>query len=1430
MEVCEYQLGLVKEGGFEPGGLLKSRSAGTNVLNTPSGQSPSTAVSAIDMTLRTTQSIAQASHSASSGNTDVDGKPMTASEPRAYDVIIIKDAYEYFVTALLSSLSSAFCSSTGSISLNSRTLLLPTRIPCIDESQARQSTWAILATFRIYLTTTGTLLVSLSHRLVHGLVSSVEKAHSDLLSPGTPVLAAPLGVFSTFHGLLDAGLTPVEPGSAQTPDTQISRVRPEIDERLSSWRSSLTKLLEGRGIPSSILQRSPWLNLQYQRRRHEEQRADSHATSIAANVLWPSALCFWKLAANTSRQEQLTAHSNHHPINDFDPLSSARAWMENGDEREEILSKRVKERDSAETRDSLEGDGRNTVPNAFSPLNLQRPGQNGVVAGPAAGAMYPTPPDGIQNPVGATPSFDGPVSSPGNQGSITAVAETDGIATASGHNSDTFIDTWEGGGDIKREPDNIFEDMGADIFAENDITDADFSFFDEQPGGAELDFAAVDDIDDVIANSNNANHTAKDSQAELQRPESKSPALPVSPVFAKPELKHARSSLLDDTRSQGHDKKASSRSVSGIKRQASPFNEETVYKRVRASLGSPGSNVSSVTNQTQRRNSIFEKVNFNPLLSLNNKKYEANGRFGCDWTRQTESDILDVAQGQPLHFFSRRGRARTGPKHIPSSMGALIASITGGLESSSLERVGTRDDESVSDADDNSIISGDDELSEIVDPSSPQAKSTISRRRLEDDTASLPNSIKEQDITTVASPSAPADLCRFPTTDSNGASIAKYFAEPQPVVGRLFLNDEVFMVVAQILTEQAVSGNLELPRREEVCLLGGDPYRIRRELAEKTRCTVDTLRSVLPASLGNATLAQLKPLIEVQDVPLLGQPNRLQPRPPAGTEQLRPNLFQIPAPHFELRRYDNKLSVTSSAATFWEVLGLGASPGSKDVLCACVYPHHNGLSDDVQAFLDRTRIQYEALKLGTHDRISTTNGISDGLIPIGLDNPISTPSNQSFLRPRASASDQMGRLAQALAAQSVSEKNFVIYFVYAPENAASIMEACIAFHKLYELYKKALSARSPIQNELVLQLIPLDFLSSTSTLVLPDSPHFVKLCVEVYDRCTLFNGPMPSPAIVLEQPLPRMIEFKLTNTPSTNLFHENSCLHIAYARSIDERWVTAAWTDNRGANQMASSYCLGRKGGPLTTPITDVIHEIWETTHDFMSMWKVHWRVIVTKCGPIEPEEIDFWINLGKAESRASVNLTLLGVDTNPSLQLLPPPIKVPTSASSMFYSTPVSTPQTNILSPDQSGNPPTPIGATSGSSALTPGAENSATEPESDTTLVDITDSTWGTVASHRLNNSPTLQDLNPSLASGYLIKRGGARPEDPPVLMEVNVIHSEGSPRVYELLLREMLTYFRGLGTLARARGMVDRETDVRPWHVAAAEKGVQALYQLM
>ena len=253
---------------------------------------------------------------------------------------------------------------------------------------------------------------------------------------------------------------------------------------------------------------------------------------------------------------------------------------------------------------------------------------------------------------------------------------------------------------------------------------------------------------------------------------------------------------------------------------------------------------------------------------------------------------------------------------------------------------------------------------------------------------------------------------------------------------------------------------------------------------------------------------------------------------------------------------------------------------------------------------------------------------------------------------------------------------------------------------------------------------------------------------------------------------------------------------------------------------MTASYCLGRKNESISMPFSDVANEIWETTLGFISSKKIHWRIMIARVGVMDPSESDFWTGIAATESDAQVSLTLITVHTDPSLRLLPASIILsPNGNATQSVITPVSTPQaiqSSIVSPE---NAATPVEASA--------------EPDSDARLVDFTDQSWGAVLSHRLNNSNSLMDINPALVSGYLIKRGGKNNEDPPIVMEVNIIYSEvvGNPRIFhECLLREILGYYRGLGTLARIRGTVDAVKDVRPWHIAAAEKAVKVLYMLM
>lgn len=157
------------------------------------------------------------------------------------------------------------------------------------------------------------------------------------------------------------------------------------------------------------------------------------------------------------------------------------------------------------------------------------------------------------------------------------------------------------------------------------------------------------------------------------------------------------------------------------------------------------------------------------------------------------------------------------------------------------------------------------------------------------------------------------------------------------------------------------------------------------------------------------------------------------------------------------------------------------------------------------------------------------------------------------------------------------------------------------------------------------------------------------------------------------------------------------------------------------------------------------------------------------------------------------------------------------------IYTTPVSTPQPNTQSSDPPGNPGiTANGAANAGTSIDLGAEL-----EGDATIVDVMDDVWAVVLNHRLRNSNSVIDFQPALASGLLVKRGGPHEEDSPVCLGVNILHAYQS---YRPLLKEILSSYRGLYTLARTRGTVDSVKSVLPWHIASAIKAQEALSSVM
>ncbi|EHK23819.1 uncharacterized protein TRIVIDRAFT_112408, partial [Trichoderma virens Gv29-8] len=1434
-DVTGHGLIVREHGVIEPPIIQKPRSQGLQSSGTPTSLLSTTSTleqayrPALSSPLQTTAPISQ----------DPDPK---AEKPKTTSTAQ-RPLYEKFIASVLLTISTTFCRRVGAVPLNYRTVLLsPTAYNAQPHGVAIGKP-QILGTFRAYLTTTGALMISLALTKCRGILSLDDAVPSSLAPSGYSVLAAPFGIMTATQNFVpgDGGLTSL----AQTPMTQFFSFRGGLDGQESSWKQACLRFLNFRGITASTLGGCLWVNLLVPKPKTADTRGDHRSSSASSSFTlpWPRRLCFRKKnvdASSTSRvvDAVLSGHEESH-----DPLGNAKGWYSSITDREEKL-KRAMERAANIPKDpqpqSVES--KTPKPSGLSPVALQRPNTA------TAGIMYPTPPDGVHQANGVTPSIDGTLSSPGNPLSAPVVAEADASIQNEPTGGDSvdqspeFADSKRQRSDsnlLSGDGENIFGgDIGRDMFDDNAITEADFNFFDEKPGDMDADIPMAD-----MPSSEMALPPPPQPVEETVIPVETAPpplaptptSLPLHPpvtpsrvVFAKPELKHARSQNEDPTRrSRGEIR------VTPIKRESSPFDPHAVFKRVKASLKIPKYDSTTSSQPAWRKAKIFESLDFDPALPMINKKYERGGLFdlsALSKVEKMEKPNIDLRAVPETDYLKRHGKLNRKPRERPitrSTMAKQYSVLEPQMSTTSPMKL----DGSIS-GEDSSVESDQDDSSYTSDePGSPH-KASIRLINADDDILSQITSLRDCDIEEPDHQLA-MELPRLSKSDMTGVPLSALFSDPEPLLLDMALNDDDLIQIAQIVTEQAATGGLDIFRASDFETATLSASQKRQELLTHSRDSFHTLEEIVAQFFGDTMPMRLKGLLDIQDVPLLShfQPRQIPGRE-GNPEAIRPsNLYQIPSPHLEVQRADTKLSVLPSAVSFWESLGLSPSSGSKNINAICVFPGWPGMGDNVKTFLDRIKSVYEFLKLGTFEVMHLGADMEAGLLPYEIDR-ITTSPDATVTGHGSAMIESMEVLRGVFTNLAITETNFVIYFVYSPDNPGTIIESCTAFQRFFETYQKILATRKePPQNELVLQLVSADLLSSPSALVVTPTSDLVRLCIETYDRCTLFGGPMPAPAIRLEQLLPRIIDFKLTTNPSASLIRENSCIHVAYAQSVDERWITAAWTDDRGNQQATASYCMGRKGKSPSRNMNEIANEIWETTLELISAWKVLWRVIITKCGPMPQHEMDFWVDLARTEINAKVTVALLTVDTNPSLQLLPPVVRLPPPSAALH--TPASTPQPSAFSPE----PPTPAtpAREANMTAATPsgdgGASNAgAGDADLDAILTDVTDQTWGAIAGHRLSNSMSILEVHPALISGYLIKRTGIRVEDAPTVMEVNLVYTEAMPRVHEPLFREMLGYFRGLGTLARARGVVDREADVRPWHVAAAEKAARALYLLM
>jgi mediator of RNA polymerase II transcription subunit 13 len=207
------------------------------------------------------------------------------------------------------------------------------------------------------------------------------------------------------------------------------------------------------------------------------------------------------------------------------------------------------------------------------------------------------------------------------------------------------------------------------------------------------------------------------------------------------------------------------------------------------------------------------------------------------------------------------------------------------------------------------------------------------------------------------------------------------------------------------------------------------------------------------------------------------------------------------------------------------------------------------------------------------------------------------------------------------------DSNIVVYIVNPFTHAAALVDICAAFWSLFQQYVAEADKQQTRQlNELVLQIIPLDFVTSAESLVVPPQAEYLNLALEVYSRCPPKSsevGPVNcAPPVLLAEPIPRSIGFKLSSEGSSPL-QEGKHLHIACSRSLDQRWLSVAWSDNFGALQRNMSYCLRYRNSVAARPLPEVRGEIWKATRDIMDTIQTRWKIIIVSTDPVDQDEVD---------------------------------------------------------------------------------------------------------------------------------------------------------------------------------------------------------------
>ncbi|KAJ5383871.1 Mediator complex subunit Med13 [Penicillium concentricum] len=1313
--------------------------------------------------------------------------------------------YASFISAVTGSIGLQLIRRHGALPLGSRTLFTAVErsgyeSPHINNDSILST--SCLTTLNVQLTMSGTITVSaqtISQAGITRLCSPREDIAEIIdVQSGIDLWLCPNG---TIARLVTANVdSPTVPSMGYPAPGNPSAKRIQ-------WKLDVVQWLRNFGLHVDSIDEEPWVEVEvwepfFARLAGEAWRQgdDSQSALPLKRMLWPARFCFRRASSSNFSSGPQTSLRD-------EPLDFAERW--------------------STMADSLKLDHITQTAQNTPPTQDPRPKDQEMPSSPKAEALesieslsriaqypdlqstnlvYPTPPDGAAAVGLNNPNPSGAFAEDSDFG-LPHATQRNSRRNAPGsdispvHNSGIGIGT--GRYDASDEED-LFGEMNERDFGSKGITDADFSFFDDPDFDGMDGDSRVEDADRALE----ASHPQSESEAEAMVEEQSSPIqpqeIPAHVESHEGDASPVHQEALELSEGPMAPEEPAHSPMDRAGQTISPPLSPVEVKKILFQGHEGEDHQQSTDNRGQGH---YHPVAFEKKLGDWDQKYGATGKF---WFSSGGSlDTLDQSSAIPTIGIPHRDRSSAnapGSSKERNRASLSLVQSENGLRSASVS----------SDSSDDSI----EIMSEHVPtPAAMPLMPSLKRKRAPSESDIMSVASQEKSMPGAeASPAYAAENSTFLgnfLANFSDWTLTGYFSAFPPQQLPVLLRREGQLEIAQLLVDQITQSSLKHPLDGQIGLFDLENQSQPLQILDDT-----TL-------LGETSKLDFKRYTSLQDEFVANHPQQQPPQhPPAPKDTPKSFISKVSAPHIRVRRGKEYLEALPPAVSFWETFGLEPAHGPKNISAYCIHPQ--AASEAADVFLRRFGLLYQSCNLGTHTRGDDSVAFEDGLKLWQSE----TSSYESMMQVLKRTCEQLG---SELSQSPASADNHVVYIINPFTHAAALADICSAFwHLFQQLIAGSERRQTRISNELVLQIIPLEFIMSSETMVIPPQTDYLNLALEVYSRCRPNDGDMSpllcAPPMLLADALPRAISFRLAPERSSPL-QDGRSLHIALSKSLDQRWISVAWSDLPGSIQRTMSYCLRYRQSGGARPISEVRNEIWATTKHIMDKFQARWKVQLATTEPMETDEVEAWASLADQHNKSnpgSLELTILAVNTVPDLILEPP---VPPISMAMLNilssSTPVSTPNlsASVASPEQSGNAATPTSAGPAAySAPTP--TDMSLETDSEAVLTDICDDSWLAILSHRLNSSPHLTEFRPALSSGYLLRRKGATDDDGVFAISVNLIYSPRPPASHDNVLKDTLSMYRDLSCLARAKGICSVQNNTLPWHVATALRAQELL----